>query len=1063
MPQRRLFVSDSLIVLQNAFGTALQTLKHVDPLTSVVVLVPHEALVLHLQQTVLSAEQGFLGVSFCTWSTFAREVAEWSFIQEGKQPLPLFAGRRVVRQLLSEETSENYFAPLVQQPGFAHGFLATLTDLKQAGVRPQDLRTFIERTHLTGVYRHKIESLYTLYDGYERFLNVQLFYDEEDLLERATQILSVQGDPMTFFLYGFSDFTPLRRRVVEAAIHERDALVFLPWRTGPAYEYATPTLGWLTSLGFQQSSLSAPVTEENNLTRLQARIFEGASLWPTDTPPRPDQSVHILSVPGENREAREIGRIIFDLARERGLHFADIAIALPDPIAYGPLFRETFTEWGIPHAAVPQRALLHTQAGQAVTLLCQVRAENFPRARVFEFLSVARPPFAELLGGLSIYAQPARWETFSRQAGITRSAKEWRERLARLTTMGAQSTPADLDGAPNDVQQVRAFSLFMERFISDSELPPHRHSWCEWAEEMLRLFITYVSPSATAWTQMQELLQRLCQLTMLGNDLSFREWFGAFTEVLAISLEERAQQAQEGVFIGDLATVCAMPFRIVIVPGLIEGRFPQTVRQDPFLLDAERQHLAEVLLCDLQQRYRQGEAERLLLTRTLHSATEQLILTYPRLDSLSGRSHVPSSYLLRSIEAISGRYATLSDLEAWSETVSLSPLYNGPPQQALDALEFHLASIEHARRREHATPLGYLPLAVPFFPQAHEALRKRWGMQRLTPFDGLIEDEGVRTTVSQRLFPTGIALSASALETYARCPFRYFLNTVLGVLPQEDPELLLTLQPRERGALLHEILHDFFSRLQREGRMPLATQDPQKLLHVLQTVARTHFAAFAVTRATGLPVVWEVEQERLLEQLSLLLTWEIEHEKDFLPTAFEAPFGTDSADTTMLFPPGVMQFELDDGGVIHLRGRIDRIDISTDTRHARILDYKSGKPVRGRFAGGTVLQLPLYLYAARHLRPDLQWMAADYVYLNRAERPHEPAFSAETWSEIEADLRAIVTVLASGLRTGCFPQTPDTCQPCAFPLICSAMVETRARRKRHDPRLDGLHSMRRIL
>jgi ATP-dependent helicase/DNAse subunit B len=132
----------------------------------------------------------------------------------------------------------------------------------------------------------------------------------------------------------------------------------------------------------------------------------------------------------------------------------------------------------------------------------------------------------------------------------------------------------------------------------------------------------------------------------------------------------------------------------------------------------------------------------------------------------------------------------------------------------------------------------------------------------------MIEDS-VRTTVGQRLFPTGIALSASALETYARCPFRYFLNTVLGVVPQEDPELLLTLQPRERGALLYEILHDFFSRLQREGRMPLATQDPQKLLHVLQTVAHTHFAAFAATRATGLSVVWEVERA-VVEQLSLL-------------------------------------------------------------------------------------------------------------------------------------------------------------------------------------------------
>lgn len=1063
MPQRRLLVSDSSVVLQEAFVTALQTLKHVDPLAPVVVLVPHEALALHLQQTVLNAGQGFLGVSFFTCATFAREIAEWSFTQDGWQPLPLFAARRIVRQLLAEETSGSYFAPLVQQLGFARGFLTTLTDLKQAGVRAQDVQHFIGQAHLTGAYRQKIESLYALYDGYERFLHTHSLYDEGDLLERAAKILAVQHDSTTFFLYGFTDFTPRQRRVVEAAIQERDTLVFFPWREGFAYDYATPTLGWLTSLGFQQLLLTATETKTDNLAHLQTRFFESVSVWPTDAPPQPDQSVQILSVPGEYREAREIGRAIFDLVRERSLHFADIAVALPDPATYGPLLRETFAEWGIPCAAVPQRALLHTQAGQGVMLLCQVLAEDFSRARVFEFLSVARPPFTELLGEVAPHAKVARWETFSLQAGIARGAKEWRERLARLTTTVVQDITTDHDDSAGDEPQaLRVFSLFMERFINDSELLPRQNSWQGWAEQTLRLFMTYTSPSPS-WQQVCEMLQRLGQLTMIDESLSLHEWSQALAEVLLTAPEVNEQETQNGVFISDLATVSGIPFRAVIVPGLIEGRFPQTVRQDPFLLDAERQHLAEVLLCDLQQRYRQGEAERLLFTRTLHSATERLILTYPRLDYASGRSQVPSSYLLRVVEAMSGRYATLSDLEDWSETVPLTPLYNGPPQRALDASEFHLASIERARAREDTTSLGYLPLIVPFFPQALEALHERWEIPRLTPFDGMIEDEAVLLAVHRRLFPVGMTLSASALETYARCPFRYFLNTVLGVVPQEDPELLLTIQPRERGALLHEILHDFFLRVQQEQRVPLATQNPQELFQLLQTVAHAHFAAFAVTRVTGLPVVWEVEQERLLEQLTLLLTWEIDNGQDFLPAAFEVQFGTERVDTaSTILPPDAVRLGLDDGSAIHLRGRIDRIDVSADARQARILDYKSGKLVRGRFAGGTALQLPLYLHAVRRLRPDLQWVGADYVYVNRAEQTHQPIFTEETWTEAETDLRVVVTALVGGMRTGCFPQMPDTCQPCMFPLVCSAMVATRAARKQHDPRLDALRSLRNI-
>lgn len=1062
MPQRRLFVSDSLVVLQDAFVSVLQTLKSVDPLAPVVVLVPHDALARHLHQTLLNAGQGFLGISFCTWATFAREVAEWSLVQEGKQSLPLFAARRILRQLLAEDTSGNYFAPLAQQPGFARGLLTTLTDLKQAGVRPQNVRHFIEQAHLTGVYRQKIGSLYALYAGYERFLHTHSLYDEEDLLERATQLLPVRHDPTTFFLYGLTDFTPLQRRVVETAIPERDALVFFPWRAGTAYEYTTPTLGWLTSLGFQQSSLSDPIKKENNLTHLQRHFFESVSMWSPETSPQPDQSVQLLSVPGENREAREIGRMIFDLVRERGLHFADIAVALPDPVTYGPLFRETFGEWGIPCAAIPPRALLHTQAGQAVRLLCQVLGEDFSRARVFEFLSVARPPFTELLGAHASSAQLARWDTLSLQAGIARGAKEWRERIARLMTTVAQNTTTDLDDASANEQPIlQALLLFMERFINDGQLLPAQNSWSGWAEQILRLFTTYSSPSP-AWGQVCDMFERLRQLTMLNESLSLREWSTALTEVLLTTPEVTEQDSRPGVFVSDLATVSGLPFRAVIVPGLIEGHFPYPVRQDPFLLDAERQHLAEVLLCDLQQRYRQGEAERLLFTRTLHSATERLMLTYPRMDYANGHAYTPSSYLLRVVEALSGRYATLSNLEDWSETVPLTPLYHGPPQRALDASEFHLASIERARVREDTTLLGYLPLGIPFFSQGLAALHERWDAPRLTPFDGMIENTVTLSAVQRRLFPMGMTLSASALEMYARCPFRYFLNTILGVMPQEDPELLFTLQPRGRGALVHEILHTFFSRLQEEKRIPLATQEPRELTQILEVVARAHFAAFAVTQVTGLPVVWEVEQERLLEQLSLLLSWEIEHGQDFLPVAFEAPFGIDSEETTTMLLPGVVRLALDDESVIHLRGRIDRIDVSADAQRARILDYKSGKPVRGRFASGTALQLPLYLQAARSLRSDLQWIGADYVYINRAEQPHQPFFTEDTWAEAETALRTIVTALVGGLRAGCFPQTPHTCQPCAFPLICSAMVETRAARKQHDSRLDALRSLRNI-
>jgi ATP-dependent helicase/DNAse subunit B len=1035
MPQQRLFVGDSLAVLQDAFITAVQALKTADPLAPVTVLVPNALLASYLRGVVAKAGQGHLGLSFLTLRDFAHGLAENTLSQEGKRPLPPLAAPPIVRKLLGEAAPHNYFAPLAVQPGFPRSFLATITDLRQAGVQPQDLRAFIEQAHLTGTYRHKIDSLLALYDSYVRFLATHGFYDDTELLERAATLLAdpsiwrvhqdleprswvpspCQGEgqeggsdasrqwlrsafdphpclPPTrgkgkhvttqilvcsaystapLLLYGFSDFTPVQRRLIEAAVRERDTLVFFLWRTGLAYEYATPMLGWFTSLGFRQTPLSSTETRESNLVRLQTQLFESTPLRPAATL-QPDGSVTLLSAPGESREAREVGRIILKLVRDHHLRFDDIGVLLPDSTMYGPLLLETLSSLDIPCVFSSGLPLLQTQAGQSLLLLCQ------------------------------------------------------------------------------------------EESLAASEKVPRANSRQGWAEQIAALFRSSVSPTPHT-TQVNEVLTRLGQLDFLAEQISLDEWRKEVTAALAATPLETGRGDVARVFIGDFFTARSLRFRAVIIPSLTEGRFPQTVRQDPLLLDAERQHMGEVLLRDLSQRNRLNEAQRLWFTVAAQSAAEYLVLTYPYLDQASGRTQVPSSYLFEAVEALTGRPASFADLEAFNVRVQLTPFSSGQPATAIDALEFHLASVELALARGDPTGLGYLPTTAPFFSRALYAVHQRWDVPQLTAFDGMIENESTKMLLHQHQFPSGTVLSASALETYARCPFRYFLNVVLGLISQEAPEDMLVLHPRDRGSLLHDILYDFFLRLRTAGRFPLAGQDQQELSHLLMQVAQEHFQEFARTRATGFPLLWTLEQERLHEQLILLLTRESEAGGEFLPTAFEAPFGEDVTDTQEQFFPSLpVRFALPDGEELRLHGRIDRIDMSADQQRARVIDYKSGKPVRGRFAGGTALQLPLYLFAARTLRPDLDWVSAEYVYVDHLGGARAPEFTADTWQETLPTLQEIVTTLVHGIRSGCFFPTPETCRPCAFPTICGTQIAARITRKQPDPRLQLLRQVRTI-
>jgi len=354
MSQQRLFVSDSFAVLQDAFVTAVQALKTADPLAPLTVLAPSDLLALRLRRAVAWAGLGHVGLYIFTLLDFAREIAEGTLSQEGQQPLPPLAAPLIVRKLLSETETSNYFAPLATQPGFPRSFLATIADLKHAGVQPQDLRTFIERAQLRGTYRHKVDSLHVLYARYARFLTEQRLYDDVDLIKRAAAVLEASPGTTPVFLYGFYEFTPLQRRLVAAALRERDVLVFFPWRADSAYEHATPALSWLTGLGLQYTPLAGTEEKKNDLARLQARLFEGVSLGPVGTSSRPDDSVTLISAPGESREAREIGRTVLQLVRAHGLRFHETCGRGPDRARYSllPLWRPI----SHPHAGGPEPA-----------------------------------------------------------------------------------------------------------------------------------------------------------------------------------------------------------------------------------------------------------------------------------------------------------------------------------------------------------------------------------------------------------------------------------------------------------------------------------------------------------------------------------------------------------------------------------------------------------------------------------------------------------------------------------------------------------------------------------
>jgi ATP-dependent helicase/nuclease subunit B len=1064
MPQQRVFVSDSFAVLQDALVTAVHAVKEAEPLTPMTVVTTSAPLAVRLRRAIARVGKGHFALRVCTLADFAREVAEDSLLDEGRRLLPALAAPLLMKGFLEAAGAENYFSPLASLPGFPPVLLATLNDLAHANISPQLLHDFLDRAPQGEVSRQKVESLKALYERYLRFLAECGFYDDRMIVERAIALLETDGSPTPLFLYGFYDFTPLQRRFVAAAVNGRDTLAFFPWRAGEAYAHAASTLTWLTNLGFQVTPLVGKSERDNKLSRLQAQLFEERPSSRARVANKADQSVLFLSAPSESQEAREIGRLILDFVHTHGVKFNEVGVFLRDSARYRQLLAETLLGLGIPCFLQGGLPLSRTIAGQRLLLLCRVLQEDYARSRVIEFIGTVEPPFSSLLGEQAPSARLAQWELFSVQAGVVKGSQAWRERLARL--LAEQPESENEEGVSPDRHVLSAFLTFMDGLLMASEQRRQAESWREWTDFLLRLMHAYISPTDHT-DAVEETLVNLAELDLLENSVSLEEFCHGVVAALHTSTVPVGAFDSEGVFVGDVLAARGLQFRAVIIPGLVDGTFPRLVRQDPLLLDQERQYLAEFLSCELRQRRGLSEAEQLLFMLAIQSAREWVVFSYPRAEQGGGLSRTPSFYLLRALEALTGEPASFTELREWEQRAPLLPGVLGPANEAMDAIEYHLLSAGHALASGDPTFLGYLPELSPFFPGAFQATRQRWQTERLTPFEGMIESADVREQLQHYLFPAGLRLSASALETYARCPFRYFLTAVLRLDQMEEPEHILSLQPRDRGALLHDILHEFFTRAREAGWFPLVKKEKATVQQLLQQVAAQRFARFSQVGATGFPLLWEIEQERMLDRLFAFLEREYESGEGFLPAAFEVRFGAEEihaedANSSPLFPNGSVRLRLENGDALTLRGRIDRIDLSVDQQRARIVDYKTGKRIAGRFAGGTALQLPLYLYAARALWPDKVWESAAYTYVDRQRKSQPLLFTEANWEFTATTLRDIVSKLTQSLSSGCFAATPEECFPCPFPLICGGHSEKWARRKQDDPRLELLRQVRTV-
>ena len=782
--------------------------------------------------------------------------------------------------------------------------------------------------------------------------------------------------------------------------------------------------------------------------------------------------VSVAIAPDPVEEVRTVVRRIAAMSDETPFHRIAVIHRVETP--YASLVRQELHFAGIPFSGVPRRTLADTPAGRLLLGFLGLAAglnDGIDRETLLNLVGSAPvrfPPAPSESGQRRWRAAlvPAtHWISLTREARANGPVERWKERLdayarqqaqrqrERWGDQGADASDADDPASAvrrPDIDTLMAFLTELESRLNLLRSPSTTWDAASDAlDQLVRDYLVVGEAEADDHDRVLRLLEEMKSLATWNSSFDLDVLRNAISDGLRSPVSDRGNPVGSGVYVGPPAGIAGTEYSLVFAVGMVEGQFPPPPRVSAVSEWLDTGNRAGT----------QRALERYDFLGALAAAGE-VVLSYPAAGA-DRRAAYPSRWLLEAANLLhqatspesarltSDNMATDGGSKPWLSVIQsredglrrLAPSSAGrsADSAAADLSDYNLVHLLTRLQRNlssHPAIAGSDRLV-----KALSARGARLG-STLTHWDGLVGDSSPRVaSVGTPERP----ISASALETWATCPYRFFLSRVLGLYGQPSPEDD-EISALDRGTLVHRILERFVN----EEKTTEAD---------LLRLAEEEFTTAESAGFSGYRLLWEMERETIREALSVFFT----ADREWLggaPDESRAEVAFDAVDV-----------ELEGLGTVRFRGMIDRMDVLGD--EVRVRDFKTGRPnaytsgpttqTAYTVANGRALQLPVYTAAARQIHPDADIRAAySFPLSDDPTREGRPYTEADGLEQFHLTLRRILGMA----RAGAFPATPDgegeysSCRFCDFNRLCPTRRRQIWERKgRQDPavrRFNGL-------
>jgi len=1049
------------IVLHDKFislGQGIHTLKKLNKEKRWIYLLPTNKLINRVKESLHKKDLS-TSVDVMTFDQMMRQL----FDNQSQKVLTPSEQELLVKrsvQKVHNEKGLRYFYDSKDKTGWLHSVEMWIGEVKRSGATSEQLK------QLWLNHSEKYQELALIYHAFQELLHSYNYIDHEEpyLNFLQSDTTSLFGDDYAGIITEqFYDFSPIQMNVINRIAEAGyDVVIHLATddKRPELFQWTLNTKQYFNQLGFEDEISNSSNVEKENLLLRPNRVLQHLSnnIF-AKFPERIDAEgkVKILSGAGKKQEieliASEIKRLYFEL--KIPLH--QIALIIPNINQYRDSLQQIMAKAGIPIRLTNKEPLVRNPLIQSfISLLKALHGQKD------SFVSLILSPYFSWNKNIDQY----RWMQILRELAFPMNRQTWEERFSKYKIRHEMKE-----------NEYRAYDDTMKQIYAWMEQIPSNATSREYIDLFQQIesklhieanIKKYIIHNPTdkaafrdikAYEKWQELKNELVEMdNFLYEDekVSYWDWISSFILASEKSEYSFSQGKRAGIHILQPNQIRGQEFQVVFVLGLVEGEFPRGIKNDWLMPDQERYLLREQgIHLNLSREYE--NQQKYQFYQSIVASMEILYLVYSA-KTEDGKERLRSFFVDECldnliVESVLVKNLDVSDLvpRTWDDCTNEDQLTN---KLFLETAPNRMEAYRQLK------PSKLLKIENGISSELHRE-------ELLSPFDGNLQADVNLTEIKQ--FIEQKVWSTTKLNNAAQCRFAYFAQELLRLTEWE--ELDETINPIEKGDLIHRVLQRFFERFRNKQEIMHPHLEEEYLKDVL-IIAEEEWQLFNNENGRFIhPILSDLEWIRLKRDLTKIIQHEMKWRKEsptyFYPKYLEFSFGLpiDQQEIAggLIDPESVADkanISLGSQSLL-FRGKMDRVDVSDEGKMV-IYDYKTGlAPEYKEIMEGIHLQLPLYLLALEELmgikRDDLIGAAfytkgqnsktdqrnrgvwrTDFLEHVGIHSSVKSKLAEEEWSEWLEKMKDKTEILLQDMQNGDFSVMPTTTCPsyCQFQTIC---------------------------